>query len=134
MKRIKTLKRMYENIKNMQKKFVIYQNKKKKMTFQLKKRNKVYLLTKNLTTKKKSRKLNHVKIKSFFIKDQKKRINYELNLLKNVKIHSIFHASFLKSVDSKTFIQKTFHDHVQKKNVYKMKVIMQQDDQKFLIK
>ena len=33
---------------------------------QLKKENKVYLLTKNLKTKKVSKKLNHVKINSFF--------------------------------------------------------------------
>lgn len=133
-KKVETLKRMHDNIKNMQEKFAVYQNKKRKMTSQLKKKNKIYLLAKNLTIKKKSKKLNHVKIESFLVRDKKKRVNYELDLLKNVKIHSVFHASFLKSVDSETFIQKTFHYHVQKKNEYEIEEILQQNDQKFLIK
>ena len=134
MKRIKTFKQMHDNIKIMQNKFVIYQNKKRKMTSQLKEKDKIYLLTKNLTTRKKSKKLNHVKIELFFIKIQKKRVNYELNLFKDIKIHSIFHILLLESIDSKTFIQKTFHYHVQKKNEYEIEEILQQDDQRFLIK
>ena len=59
--------------------------------------------------KKRNRKLNHVKIKLFFIKKMKKTINYELNLLKNVKIYSIFNILFLKLIDFNIFIQKTFH-------------------------
>ena len=38
--------------------------------------------------KTKSKKLNYIKIESFFIKKIKKTINYELNLFKNVKIYS----------------------------------------------
>ena len=72
--------------------------------FQLKNKNKIYLLTKNLKTKKISKKLNQMKIDSFFIKKQKKSINYKLNLFLNIKIHSIFHILLLKSTDSKTFI------------------------------
>ena len=69
------------------------------MTFQLKKRNK-------------SKKLNHIKIESFFVKNQRERIRYELNLSRDVKVHLMFHVSLLKSVDSQTFIQKTFHYEV----------------------
>ena len=91
------------------------------MIFQLKKRKKVYLNTKNLKYKKKSkkrnRKLNYIKIELFFIKKIKKTINYELNLFKNVKIHSIFYISFLKSIDLNTFIQKTFHYTIKKKRI-----------------
>ncbi len=74
------------------------------MTSQLKERNKIYLLTRNLKTKKKSKKLNHVKIKSFFIKIVKGSINYELDLLKNVKVFLVFHVSLLKLVDPSTSI------------------------------
>lgn len=104
MKRIKTMKRVHDNIKNMQKRFANYQNKKRKMTPQLKKKNKIYLLTKNLKTRKKSRKLNHIKIESFFIKNQRGRVSYELNLSRDVKVHLVFHLSLLKSVDSQTSI------------------------------
>jgi len=86
------------------------------MTSQLKKKNKVYLLTKNLKIKKKSKKLNHVKIESFFIKAIKRSINYELDLLKNAKVFIVFHISLLKSADSSTSIQKTFHYKAQKES------------------
>ena len=86
----------------MQKKSTKYQNEKKKMTALLKKGNKVYLLTKNLKiNKKKNKKLDHVKIESFFIKEVKGRVNYELNFLVDAKIFLVFHISILKSTHSK---------------------------------
>ena len=107
-KKVNILKRIYENIIKMQKNSTNYKKKKEKMTSQLKKGDKVYLLTKNLKYKKenrkRSRKLDNVKIELFFIKASKKAINYELNLSQDVKIHSIFHISLLESVDSSTSI------------------------------
>ena len=79
----------------------------------MKKRNKIYLFTKNLKIKKLNKKLNYVKIELFFIK--KNRINYKFELLKNTRIHSIFYISLLKSIDLKTFIQKTFHYQLKEK-------------------
>ena len=104
MKRVKTLKKIHSNIVRMQQKSAVYQDKKRKTMPQLKKGDKIYLLTKNLKTKKVSKKLNHVKVGSFFIKQQKRSVNYELNLFSDIKIHSIFHVSLLKSADSETFI------------------------------
>ena len=101
---------------------------------QLKKGNKVYLLTKNLKTKKVSKKLNHVKVGLFFIKQQKKSINYELNLFSDIKIHPIFHVSLLKSADPKTFIQNTFHFQYENENEYEVEKILAQNDQRYLIK
>jgi hypothetical protein len=69
----------------------------------------MYLLTKNLKIKKKSKKLDHVKIESFFIKVIKKSVNYKLDLSKNVKVFLVFHISLLESVDFSTSIQETFH-------------------------
>ncbi len=74
------------------------------MTSQLKKKNKVYLLTKNLKTKRKSKKLDHVKVESFFIKEVKELVNYELDLSKNAKVFLIFYISLLKLVDPNTSI------------------------------
>ena len=73
------------------------------------------MFTKNLKIKKSNKKLNHVKIKSFVMKNQKSQINYEFELSKNTRIHSIFHISLLKSIDSKTFIQMTFYYKSKKK-------------------
>ena len=75
----------------------------------------IYLLTKNLKTKKINKKLNHMKIDLFFIKQQKKSVNYELNLFSNIKIHLIFHVSLLKSADQNTSLQNTFHFQYEKK-------------------
>ncbi len=104
------------------------------MTSQLKKKNKVCLLTKNLKIRKKSKKLNHVKIESFFIKAVKRSINYELDLLKNAKVFLVFHISLLKSADSSTSIQKTFHYKAQKESRYEVKKILEQQGQNYLIK
>ena len=92
------------------------------------------MLTKNLKTKKISKKLNHVKIDSFFIKKQKKSVNYELNLFSNIKIHLIFHVSLLKLTDSKTFIQNTFYFQYEKKMKKKIETIFTQNDQRYFIK
>ncbi len=64
----------------MQEKSIKYQNRKQKTISQLKKRDKVYLLTKNLRTRKLSKKLNYIKVGLFFVKKTKKSVNYKLDL------------------------------------------------------
>jgi len=94
----------------------------------------MYLLTKNLKIRKKSKKLNHVKIELFFIKEVKKLVNYELDLLKNVKVFLVFYISLLKSVDLSTSIQETFHYHSQKKNRFEIERILKKKGQRYLVK
>ncbi len=55
--------------------------------------------------KRSSNKLNHMKLESFEILEEKRSINYELNLSTSMRIHSIFHIFLLKSADSNTSIQ-----------------------------
>ena len=95
---------MHNNIMRMQQHFFKYVNKKQKIALLLKKRNKVYLLIKNLKTKKSNKKLNYVKIDSFFIKNIKELKTYELNLFKRIRDFSVFNILLLKSADSETFI------------------------------
>ena len=73
-------------------------------------RSKIYLLTKNLRIKK-SRicKLNHIKVESFLIEKIKKSFNYQLQLLTDIKIHSVFYIFLLKSADAEILLQITFH-------------------------
>ena len=108
MNRVSTLQKVHDNILRMQITSAKYQNKKRKIESQLKEGDKIYLITKNLRYRKKdrkrSKKLNQVKIESFFIKAVKESINYELNLSQNVKVFSIFHISLLESTDSNTSI------------------------------
>ena len=68
-KQSKTLQTVHNNIMKIQQGFFKYDNKKQKITSLLKKKNKVYLLTKNFKTKKSSKKLNYMKIDSFSIKE-----------------------------------------------------------------
>jgi len=84
---------------------ILYANKKRDRKFTLKKRNKVYLLRRNIKMKKSSNKLNHMKLESFEFLEEKRSINYKLNLSAFMKIHSVFHISLLKSADSNTSIQ-----------------------------
>ena len=138
MKRVSTLRKIHDNILKTQITSTTYQNKKIKKKSQLKKRDKIYLNTKNLKYKKKNRKrnkkLNQIKIESFFIKAIKELVNYELKLSRNVKVFSIFHISLLKSTNSNTFIQDTFHYETQKEKKYKIKSILKKKDTKYLVK
>ena len=110
-----------------------YVNKRRKEDSQLKEKDKVYLLIRNSITKRFNKKLNHTKIKSFFIKAIKKSVNYKLSLLKNIRIHSIFYINMLESVNSNTFIQKEFY-YENSKEQYIVKRILKKKDQSYLIK
>ena len=119
----------------MQEKSTTYQNKKRKMTPLLKKRNKVYLHTKNLKISKgRSKKLDHVKVESFFIKDVRGLVNYELDLLVDAKVWLVFHVSLLESAHSETPIQTTFRYQKQESQEYEVEQILQQRGQQYLVK
>ena len=133
MNRVKRLKNIRENIQKMHLKSEKYVNKKRKKGPQLKEEDKVYLLTKNLMTKRPTKKLNHTKIESFFIKAVKESASYELSLSKNTRIHSIFHINLLKSADLSTFIQKDFHFE-NSENEYTVKGLLNRKGQQYLIK
>ena len=57
---------------------------------------KVYLSTKNLPTKRPSKKLDAVRIGPFEVKRRIKEVNYELILPKNMRIRPVFHISLLE--------------------------------------
>ena len=136
--RINTLKKIHQNITAMQDTSTKYQNKKRKMTPQLKKRDKVYLSTKNLKyrkkNRKKSKKLDSVKIGSFFIKIVKGSVNYELDLSTDAKVFPVFHVSLLEPVDPDTPIQDIFHYEIQEDDEYEIEKILDSQSQKYLIK
>ena len=109
-------------------------NKKRKMYPQLKKGDKVYLLTKNMTSKRPSRKLDHVKVGPFLIKEPKGPVNYELQLPADAKVHPVFHVSLLEPADSKTPLQETFYFEIEEEDEFEAEEILAQDGQKYLIK
>ena len=98
-----------DNINRAQRRAISYVNQKRKTAPQLKKGDKVYLLTKNLRTRRPTKKLDHVKVGPFFISEQRGPVNYRLDLPKDAKVHPVFHVSLLELANPRTLIQKTFY-------------------------
>jgi hypothetical protein len=80
------------------KKTVSYYNKHYNIKPMLKKKNKIYLIQRNIQIKQPSTKLDHKKLGLFKIKKITKLINYKLVLLKTINIYPVFHISFLELV------------------------------------
>jgi hypothetical protein len=71
-------KELRQNIAKMQTSAIHYANKKRKTAPQLKEGDKVYLLTKNLRTKRPSKGLDNVKVRPFLIQARTRLVNYKL--------------------------------------------------------
>ena len=56
----------------------------------------VYLVRKNIKTKRPSNKLDHTKLGPFRITKKISKVNYQLSLPENIRIHNVFHISLLK--------------------------------------
>jgi len=56
----------------------------------------VYLRTNNIYVKQRSKKLNNKSIRPFKVKRNIKELSYKLDLLKEMQIHSVFHAFMLQ--------------------------------------
>ena len=75
-----------------------YYNQKVSKGLDLKKGNKVYLLTKNFKSKWPSKKLNYIKMGPFKIINKVIEVLYRLDLLLKIKIHLVYHIAILKLV------------------------------------
>ena len=129
------IKIIQNNIFKVQTNSTTYQNKKRKKAPLLRKGNKIYLYTKNLKINKgKSKKLDHVKVEPFFIKNVKKSINYELNLPIDAKIFFVFYIFVLKLAHSNTSTQTTFRYQSQKNQEYEVERILKKKNQQYLVK
>jgi hypothetical protein len=89
-------KELIEQLKFVTERNAFYYNKKRSQELTLKERDKVYLDRRNIRTKQLSDKLDNKKLSSFKIKVVKRRLNYELLLLKNISIFPVFHISLLE--------------------------------------
>jgi len=67
----------------------------------------VYLRTDNIHVKQRSKKLNNKSIEPFKIKRNIKGLSYELDLLKKMQIHPVFHASMLQCCNQFIPLQTT---------------------------
>ena len=79
----------------------------------LKKGNKVYLLTKNFKSKWFSKKLNYIKIRLFKIISKVIEVLYRLDLLLKLKIYSVYYIAMLK------LVHRNYKLLVYKQDIYK---------------
>ena len=75
-----------------------YYNQKVFKGLDLKKRDKVYLLTKNFESKWFSKKLNYIKIGPFKIINKVIKVLYRLDLLLKIKIYLVYYIAILELV------------------------------------
>jgi hypothetical protein len=80
------------------KKTASYYNKYYNIKPTLKKRDKIYLIQRNIQTKQPNTKLDHKKLGPFKIKKITRLINYELVLPKTINIYPVFHISLLEPI------------------------------------
>jgi hypothetical protein len=112
------------SLEKAQRQSISHVNKKRKTMPQLKKGDKVYLLTKNLRSKRPSKGLNNVKVRPFLILNQKGPVTYTLNLPPDAKVHPRFHVSLLEPADLLTLLQKTFHFQTNEDNKFEVEEIL----------
>jgi len=84
-----------------------YYNKRHRDAPLLKEGDKVYLLRRNIRTKRPNEKLDFKKVGPFRILRKLSALNYELELPKGTRIHPIFHVSLLEPAPSNAKIQTT---------------------------
>ena len=122
------------NIGQTQDRMKKYKDRKIKMAPQLKKGDKVYLLTRNLKIKRPAKKLDGVKVGPFLIDEVKGPVNYKLQLPRDAKIHLIFHVSLLELADPDTPLQDQFHYEPEGEDEFEIEQILDYKNNKYLIK
>jgi hypothetical protein len=80
------------------KKTISYYNKYYNIKPIFKKKDKIYLIQRNIQTKQPSTKLDHKKLELFKIKRITGLVNYKLVLPRTINIHPVFHISLLELV------------------------------------
>ena len=105
-------KKLKQDIKFLLYRSVFYYNKYYIKTSMLKKRDKVYLLQKNIEITRSSRKLNHVNIKSFKIIRNIKNISFKLDLSEEMKRkYLILYILLLESISEKVLVLRQVSDN-----------------------
>ena len=95
-KLIQLYRNLYKSVKLVQECIKRYYNQKVSEGLDLKKGDKVYLLTKNFKSKRLSKKLNYIKIGLFKIISKVMEVLYRLNLLLKIKIYLVYYIAMLK--------------------------------------
>ena len=120
-------KKLKQDIKFLLHRSAFYHNKHHAEASILKKRNKVYLLQKNIETTRSSNKLNHIKIRLFKIIRNIREASFKLKLLKDMQQkHLIFHISLLKPAsDEVSVLEQVLNNYlIEQEDQYKVEKIL----------
>ena len=110
-------------------------DKKSKMVPQLKKGDKVYLLTRNWKVKNpRTKKLDYVKVRLFSVEEKTGPVNVRLRLLRDAWVHPNFHISMIKLADQNTLLQETFYYQLEEEQEFEVKQILKRKSQRYLVK
>ena len=105
-------------------------DKKSKIAPQLKKGDKVYLLTRNWKTKKpKIKKLDNIKVRLFSVEEKTRPVNVRLRLPRDAWVHTNFHISMIKLADQSTPLQETFHYQLEEEQEFEVEQILKRKGQ-----
>ncbi len=110
-------------------------NKKRKMASQLKKGDKVYLLTKNWKVKPpRMKKLDHIKVGPFLVEEKTGPVNVRLQLPRDAQVHPNFHISMIEPADHETPLQEIFHYQPEEEQEFEVEQILKRQGQQYLVK
>jgi hypothetical protein len=116
---------LLRDIEFMNLKMAIYYNKKHGSAPDLKKGEKVYLLRRNIKTKRPSQKLDHQKIRPFIIKEKLGPVNYKLQLPRSMlKLHPVFHILLLEPAPKNAKIAENVEINDNTEQEYKVEKIL----------
>ena len=84
----------------------------------------MYLLTKNLRTKRLSKGLDNVKVRPFLIAAKTGPVNYKLRLPDDARIYPVFYILMLELADLETLLQTTFRYLPKKETKFKVEKLL----------
>ena len=110
-------------------------DKKSKMAPQLKKRDKVYLLTRNWKMKKpKTKKLDNIKVRLFSVEEKTGPANIKIQLPKDARVYPNLHILMIEPADQSTLLQEIFHYQPEEEQEFEVEQILARKGQQYLVK
>ena len=93
-------------------------NKKRSEGPDLRKGGIVYLLRKNIKTKRPSDKLDHTKLEPFKIQEKLRPVTFRLELPRHMRIHPVFHISLLEKAPENAKREPVYIDKETQESLY----------------
>jgi transposase InsO family protein len=117
-------KQLSLDIKFLNERMAYYANKRRSQEPSFKKGDKVYLIRKNLKTKRKSDKLDWKKFGAYEVLEKVSDVNYKIRLPKKSRLHPIFHVSLLELAAKNAPLEKLDVENEHGTDIYEVEKIL----------